>query len=70
MIQTSGVDHVVLHVAAGSPAIMIADFADDMHADLVVVGDRGLRGLRGLFGSVASSVVRNANVPVLVVPTR
>jgi nucleotide-binding universal stress UspA family protein len=56
-------------VRVGSPHREIIDYADEVGADLVVVGTHGRRGLsRALVGSVASRVVRTAPVPVLVVP--
>ena len=67
-LRERGLD-VQLHVVAGDPASAIVSCADELQADLVVIGNRGLRGFRGLFGSIASAVVRNATVPVLVVPT-
>jgi hypothetical protein len=43
-------------------------FAEDAHADLIVLGSRGLGRLgRALLGSVSDSVVRHAHCPVLVV---
>ena len=42
--------------------------AEEIGADLVVMGSRGLRGVRrALIGSVSDSVVRHAHCPVLVV---
>ncbi len=42
--------------------------ADELQADLVVMGTHGRRGLRrALLGSVAESVLRTAHCPVLVV---
>ena len=42
-------------------------FADNRSADLIVVGSRGYGPLAGaLLGSVSSSVVQHASVPVLV----
>ena len=46
----------------------IIHLAEDIDADLIVIGSRGLGGLRrALMGSVADSVVRHAHCPVLVV---
>ena len=42
--------------------------AEEIGADLVVMGSRGLRGVRrALIGSVSDSVVRHAHCPVLMV---
>ena len=50
----------------------VVHLAEDIGADLIVIGSRGLGGLRrALMGNVADSVVRHAHCPVLVVrPTR
>jgi len=46
----------------------IASVAKDTHADLIVIGTRGRRGLaRALLGSVAESVIRTSDVPVLTI---
>jgi len=57
----------------GNPALVIAKFADDIKADLVVVGSRGLgsmqrkfMGLVGL-GSVSDYLVHHLTCPTLVV---
>jgi len=42
--------------------------ADDMKADLIVIGTHGRRGIKRLFlGSVAEQVIRRANQPVLLI---
>ncbi len=51
----------------GRPASAIVEEADDLRADLVVVGSRGLGRLRSmLLGSVSAEVVDHAPCPVLV----
>lgn len=45
--------------------------ADELGADLIVMGTHGRKGLpRALLGSVAEKVVRTANVPVLTIHAR
>ncbi|MBX6765035.1 MAG: universal stress protein, partial [Rubrobacteraceae bacterium] len=52
----------------GRPDVEIVAVAEEIGADLVVVGSRGLGGLRRtLMGSVSDSVVRHAHCSVLVV---
>ena len=60
---------VQVRVVTGDPATVVVNSAVEAGAELVVVGDRGLRGFRGFFGSVAKSVIRDSKVPVLVVRT-
>lgn len=56
---------VVETVIEGKPAREIVAYADE-HADLIAMGTHGRTGLgRYLVGSVTTSVVRTANVPVL-----
>jgi nucleotide-binding universal stress UspA family protein len=46
----------------------IVHLAEEIDADLIVIGSRGFGGLkRALLGNVADSVVRHAHCPVLVV---
>jgi nucleotide-binding universal stress UspA family protein len=53
----------------GSPASVIIEHADQVHADLIVVGTHGRTGaIHLLLGSVAERVVQKAHRPVLVVP--
>jgi nucleotide-binding universal stress UspA family protein len=42
--------------------------AANMHADLIVIGNRGLGKLKRIFlGSVSDYILRHASVPVIVV---
>lgn len=53
-----------------APAQAILDFASEVKADLIVVGTHGRSGIKKFFlGSVAESVVRHAQCPVLTVGT-
>jgi nucleotide-binding universal stress UspA family protein len=54
------------HLREGRPAEEIVDFAEEIGANLVVVGSRGLGPVgRFLLGSVAEGVVHNAPCPIL-----
>lgn len=58
-------------LAQGHPADKIIKYADENSIDLIVVGTFGKGGFnRILLGSVASKVIRNAKIPVIVVPVR
>lgn len=55
-------------VVSGDPREVIVEKADELHAELIVMGTHGRRGLkRALMGSVAESVARTAHCSVLVV---
>lgn len=55
-------------IVEGQPAAEILRLAEELPADLIVVGSMGRTGLSSfLLGSVAEKVVRNSKVPVLVV---
>ncbi len=55
------------HLRMGEVDLEIVDLAEELGADLIVMGSRGLGGVRrALMGSVSDSVVRHAHCPVLV----
>lgn len=59
---------VVGHLAVGDPWREVIQFAEQLAADLIVVGTEDLTGVRRLaLGSVSEQVVRKAKCPVLVV---
>jgi len=67
-LRDEGVEVGDAHLGLGDPDKEIVKFAEDAHADLIVLGSRGLRRLRrALLGSVSDSVLRHAHCPVLVV---
>ena len=60
--------NVITTSETGSPSVTITDFADEIKADLVVIGSRGLGLVKGvLLGSVSQYVVEHAPCPALVV---
>jgi nucleotide-binding universal stress UspA family protein len=66
--EWAGDAQVSTRMAEGQAAKEIARAADEMGADLIVMGSRGLTGLEHiLVGSVTERVCRSARVPVLVV---
>lgn len=67
LLRDAGVGHVT-HLADGDAAEAVLEVADEVDADLVVVGSRGLRrGTRFLRGSVSSKVASHARCSFLVV---
>ena len=57
---------VQVRVVSGDPARGLIRTAHEAGADVLVVGDRAMRGV---FGGVATTVARNATMPVLVART-
>lgn len=59
---------VYYHKKTGSPAKEIVAFADEIDADLILIGNRGLGAFsRTLLGSVSNRVINLTNKNVLVV---
>ncbi len=58
---------IVEHPVEGDATESVLDIADEVDADLIVVGSRGLRGLRRTLGSVSTRLVHHSNRSVLVV---
>jgi nucleotide-binding universal stress UspA family protein len=58
---------IKFHVCYGDPGIEIAQYAEEIKADAIIMPSHGRRGLkRLLIGSVAERVVRLAHCPVFV----
>jgi nucleotide-binding universal stress UspA family protein len=61
---------IKLHVCYGDPGIEIAQYAEEVKADAIIMPSHGRRGLkRLLIGSVAERVVRLSHCPVFVLKT-
>jgi nucleotide-binding universal stress UspA family protein len=58
-----------LHTAKGAPADVLIQKADELNADLLVVGNKGMKGARRLLGSVPNSVAHGANCSVMIIDT-
>lgn len=59
-----------VQVVGGDPAQVILDQADQIHADLIVMGRHGGRSASQIaLGSVASKVLQLSRIPVYLVPT-
>lgn len=70
LLRAAGVATVHEHPADGDPAEAILDVAEQVGADLIVVGNKGVSGVRRfLLGSVAQKVVQHAPCAVLVART-
>jgi nucleotide-binding universal stress UspA family protein len=66
-VEDKGVE-VVTHAREGDPAEVLIGVAEEVSADLIVVGARGLSGLqRFLLGSVSNKLSHHAPMSVMVV---
>ena len=62
--------NVETHARQGDPADAILDVAEEQHADLIVVGNKGMTGAkRFLLGSVPNKVSHHAPCSVLIIRT-
>lgn len=52
----------------GGEGLVLAQLAEQVGADVVLVGSRGLGGAQAMFGSVSDTAVHYASRPTLVVP--
>ena len=60
---------VATHVCRGEPAEVLMSVAEEEHAQMIVVGNRGMAGARRVLGSVPNRVSHHAGCGVLIVPT-
>ena len=60
---------VQVHARAGSASDVLLDVAEEVQADMLVVGNRGMSGARRMLGSVPNTISHHAPCAVLIVPT-
>ena len=58
-----------VHAATGEAAEAIVRVATKVGADLIIVGNKGMRGARRVLGSVPNSIAHQAPCSVLIVDT-
>jgi nucleotide-binding universal stress UspA family protein len=69
-MRAAGVTEVETFAREGDPADAILDVAEEMQADLIVVGNKGMTGARRfLLGSVPNKVSHHAPCNVMIVRT-
>ena len=69
MAQDGGVT-VITHQGAADPAEALLELAESIDADLLIVGNRGMRGPKRFFlGSVPNAVAAHAPCAVMIVKT-
>lgn len=67
-LRDAGVEHRT-ELRDGSPVSVLLAVADEVDADLVVVGSRGVGGFPGLLlGSTSTQLAQHSSRPVLIVP--
>jgi len=59
----------IVHAAAGEAAEALTRIALQENADLIVVGNKGMKGARRVLGSVPNDVAHQASCSVLIVDT-
>ena len=68
LLRAAGIDFTS-EIAVGEPAHTLLSLAEREGCDVVVIGSHGTGGLRkALLGSVSERLVRDARLPVTVVP--
>jgi nucleotide-binding universal stress UspA family protein len=60
---------VELHARSGPPAAVLVRHAEEVGADLIVVGSKGMQGARRLIGSIPNTVAHSASCHVLIAKT-
>ena len=65
--EKNNIDHDHQHIVLGRPEVEIHALAEDIGADLIVVGSHGRYGLALLMGSTANGVLHGASCDVLAV---
>jgi nucleotide-binding universal stress UspA family protein len=68
MAASSSAD-VSCHAIAGDAAAALLRVAEEVDADLVVVGNKGMRGAKRVLGSIPNSVAHRAPCSVLILDT-
>lgn len=59
-----------VHAIPGDPSDSLISIAEQVQADLLVVGNRGMAGVRRVLGSVPNKISHHAPCSVLIVDTR
>jgi nucleotide-binding universal stress UspA family protein len=57
------------HVVRGTPDEVVVNVAEEVGADLIVVGSRGMQGAHRLIGSVPNAIAHHAPCDVMIVKT-
>lgn len=67
LIDEKKITGVNVSVRFGNPGLEVAEYAEEIEADLIIIPSHGFHGVKRLvLGSVAERVIRHANCSVLV----
>ena len=64
-----GVQKVTTHALPGDPAKAVLSVAEQVGADLIAVGNRGMKGKGRVLGSIPNDIAHKADCAVLIVPS-
>ena len=67
LVLSSGVPTFTTHALPGDPAKAILSVANEVGADLIVVGNKGMKGKGRFLGSVPNDIAHQAACAVLIV---
>jgi universal stress protein A len=66
-VEAAGFSRENLHIRFGRAADVIVGLADEVEADVIVIGSHGRHGVKLLLGSTANAVLHQARCDVLAV---
>lgn len=70
LLERVGVDYTT-EVTLGAPGTVLPEMAEQLRADMLIVGARGISAIqRALMGSVSQAVLNRSTLPVVVVKAR
>jgi nucleotide-binding universal stress UspA family protein len=69
MVPVAGSQKFTTHALPGDPAKAILSVANEVGADLIVVGNKGMKGKGRVLGSVPNDIAHQAPCAVLIVST-
>jgi len=67
LVLSTGAQRITTHALPGDPAKAILSVAKDVGADLIVVGNKGMKGKGRFLGSVPNDIAHEASCAVLIV---
>ena|SRR5437762_2399853 len=68
VVKHLGGSNIKTRVLDGKTAEVILQYAGEYKADLIVMGARTHDGVEKIMGNVAAKVIKNSEIPILIVP--